>query len=373
MRLLLEKLLNYWQLRFLAIAAGVALIAYAVVLPIHRNPKADSSIASVSASQVTPQVKLVPAATPAGSDKVPVVTKVGASGSGSPWLGENRDVEAELNQAVLLIADSPFPRDFSDVIQELRKAADRGDATAQFLLGHAYLQGLGVRKDIREAERWYNVASDETHAGPAPVPANFSEAFESYQKAAEQGNSMAELYLGLANDLGDNLRRNPAAAAGWYRKAAAQGSASAACDLGAMYMNGVGLQKNSAEAARWFERAASRGNASAESSLGRMYIQGDGVPPDNAKAAMWLQRAAKQGDVQAQVWLSSMYAAGKGVSGNTAMAYFWISVAAASDDLARVSRDKLDSVLTINELAEGRRLTRAWNAQASTSSPWISR
>lgn len=41
----------------------------------------------------------------------------------------------------------------------LRKAADQGDAQAQFNLAVCYLKGLGVEKDYVEAYAYFNLAS----------------------------------------------------------------------------------------------------------------------------------------------------------------------------------------------------------------------
>ena len=42
-----------------------------------------------------------------------------------------------------------------------RKAADQGDADAQFNLGGQYARGHGVAKDVAEAARWYRKAADQ--------------------------------------------------------------------------------------------------------------------------------------------------------------------------------------------------------------------
>ena len=54
------------------------------------------------------------------------------------------------------------PAPFQSVDQ---KAADQGDAAAQFRLGLAYRTGRGVEKSDEEAARWYQKAADQGHAG----------------------------------------------------------------------------------------------------------------------------------------------------------------------------------------------------------------
>jgi TPR repeat protein len=87
-----------------------------------------------------------------------------------------------------------------------RKAAERGNANAQFNLGLLYYLGEGVEQDEEEAFHWY-------------------------KKAAEQGNANAQCNLGYMYDLGEGVERNPEEAEKWYRKAAERGCTSAQFNL----------------------------------------------------------------------------------------------------------------------------------------------
>ena len=46
----------------------------------------------------------------------------------------------------------------------LRKAAEHGDAMAQFSLGVCYQNGWGVGKDTDEAAKWYRKAAEQGYA-----------------------------------------------------------------------------------------------------------------------------------------------------------------------------------------------------------------
>ena len=374
MKLLLEKLSRYWQLRFLAVGAGVVLVIYAVMLPDPSNKSHDTSILSVAAA---PLMSLAGA-----KDDVPTppratvgdaaLSKASPESTRMPWIGENSDVADQLSLAVQSYSEADLPRDFSQSIRALRSAAGDGDAVAEFLLGHAYQLGLGVSKDMTETARWYARAADvpTPNAGGGNSRAavkDFSQAFDAYTKVAEQGDAAAQLYLGLTYDLGRDVPRNVIEAARWYRKAAAQGSSSAASNLGVLHYNGDGMPKDSAEAAVWFSSAATRGNVTAQYCLGRLYYQGEGVPQDYAKAAVWFEKAAAQGSAPAQVLLSAMYATGQGVPGSTPKAYMWINLASATEDEARTSRERIEKVIPPNEIAEGQKLTHDWLLEHSRS------
>src|SRR3954468_22662529 len=83
-------------------------------------------------------------------------------------------------------------------IDELTKAADEGDATAQFTLGMRYSRGDGVPVDLGTGAAWFT-------------------------KAALQGDPDAQLNIGMMYERGDGVTRNLRTAAEWYGKAANQG------------------------------------------------------------------------------------------------------------------------------------------------------
>jgi TPR repeat protein len=368
MTLIMEKLSRYWQLRFVVVGAGIALIVYAVLLPDPENKSRDSSIQSVAAAPLTPS------ANHGGPQVLPMADATGpsfasASPSKLPWLGENQAAVSQLQLAAGMNEEVVLPVDTSESTGALRIAADKGDAVAQFLLGHAYESGFGVAKDMAETSYWYGLAAEARPATANTEPAvkDFAQAWDAYRKLAEQGDRNAELYLGLAYDLGQDVPRNAQEAARWYRKAAAQGSGSAASNLGVIYFNGDGVPKDDVEAASWFRSAANRGCASAQYSLGRLYFMGDGVSRNPTEAANWLEKAAVQGNAGAQKLLSLMYATGQGVAGSTPKAYMWINLASARDEQARDSREQIAKVMPSDEVAEGQRLTHEWLALHGTA------
>lgn len=46
-------------------------------------------------------------------------------------------------------------------VQEIRKAAEQGDATSQLDLGWMYQEGQGVAKDEKEVAKWFPKAADQ--------------------------------------------------------------------------------------------------------------------------------------------------------------------------------------------------------------------
>jgi len=76
--------------------------------------------------------------------------------------------------------------------------------------------------------------------------------------AAEQGNAVAQLFLGSMYATGEGVPQNYAEAVKWYRLAAEQGEAWAQYNLGVMYDKGQGVPQDYAEAHKWVNLAASR-------------------------------------------------------------------------------------------------------------------
>jgi hypothetical protein len=77
-----------------------------------------------------------------------------------------------------------------------------------------------------------------------------------YRKAADQGNANAQYNLGVAYDNGEGVLKDEAEAVRWYRKAAEQGNSLAQYNLAGAYINGEGVPKNEAEAYFWLNLGA---------------------------------------------------------------------------------------------------------------------
>ena len=164
-----------------------------------------------------------------------------------------------------------YVQGFERNAEALREKAEKGDRDSQFRYGRLFYRGQGVKRDLREAAKWFEQAATrelpeaqyrlaamyETGSG---LDQNMVKAAEWYQKAADQGLSRAEYALGgfYAGGLG-GFERDFKKAAIWYQKAAIKGNTSAQYDLGALYYNGNGVEKNYPEAYFWFAVAIKAG------------------------------------------------------------------------------------------------------------------
>lgn len=117
-----------------------------------------------------------------------------------------------------------------------------------------------------------------------------------YTKAAEKGNALAMLNLGIFYEHGDGVPRNEKKAVSFYAAASDGGNAAAQCNLGYCYFNGIGVGRDYKKAVLWYEKAMSGGNMRAVNNLGFCYENGHGVKKDVRKAYELYRYAALNGD-----------------------------------------------------------------------------
>lgn len=120
-----------------------------------------------------------------------------------------------------------------------------------------------------------------------------------YRKAADQGDAPAQFTMGLMYFDGKGVAQDDRQAEAWYRKAAEQGYPSAQVNLGLMYFFGRGVSKDDHQAVAWLRKAADKGNAYGQHGLGLVYMVGRGVPKDNELAYFWFTLAGAQGHQEA--------------------------------------------------------------------------
>ena len=141
---------------------------------------------------------------------------------------------------------------FGKRIKRLRKAAERGNPSAQECFGRCYLNGHGVRQSRALGIRWTLAAAELGHASAQ--------------------NAIGALYQEDANP------RSHVRCASWYQKAAEQGNENAQYQLGRLYATGQGVPQDYAQAAAWYRMAAEQGRSDSQFALGNAYLRGQGVP-----------------------------------------------------------------------------------------------
>lgn len=123
-------------------------------------------------------------------------------------------------------------------------AAQRGQSGAKNNLGYMYENGFGVRRNLPEAVRWYELAVAE-----------------------DSNNAVAHTNLGMMLLYGRGIEQDPGRASKLFRVAADRGDARAQFFLGAAYEKGLGVRLNIAEANRLYKLSADQGNQQAAERL----------------------------------------------------------------------------------------------------------
>ena len=109
-----------------------------------------------------------------------------------------------------------------------------------------------------------------------------------FRKAADRGDAHAQFNLGACyaglNGMG-GLTVDRYQAVQYFRRAAEQGHADAQFVLGRCYADGVGVAKDAQRMIDWLEQAAAQHHADAQFHLGLAFAEGNGVAKNEARAA----------------------------------------------------------------------------------------
>ena len=177
-------------------------------------------------------------------------------------------------------------RSYPEAAKWYRLAAEQGYAPAQHDLGHLYAAGRGL--DIAYLE------APEPPQGGQGMASDYVEAAKWWRKAAEQGDARAEFDLGWLYSVGRGVDTDYVEAAAWYRKSAEQGNPGAQYQLGHCLRMGRGVAQDEVEALSWFRKAAEAGLASAQNSYAWMLATSTNASlRDGALAMEFAQKAVK--------------------------------------------------------------------------------
>ena len=223
-------------------------------------------------------------------------------------------VNVEKEQPKIEIA-AAIANDYENAYRTYKLLAETGDASAQFYVGYALSNGLGVAQ-------------------------NYTEAIEWYKKAAQQGDARAQCNLGICYENGNGVDKDLVQASYWYKMSSEQNNMTAQYNLGDCYYNGKGTKQNIKKAFNCFMEAAKQNHIEAQYMVGKILyfdlhelpvVYGDdvlqrrlGKKERYQKAVSFFEKAAEKGHVQAQISLANCYIEGKGVEKNIQEAVRWL-------------------------------------------------
>jgi hypothetical protein len=221
-----------------------------------------------------------------------------------------------LNLLLLLLGAGPISaQEPARPVEELRAAAEKGDAAAQYDLALYLLHGRQPDKEPGPAARWLWTWMNRGDIQAGTVWQAYGRlrdpagAVPWLRRAADQRHLPAYVELGALHLSGAGVARDDGAALGWFRRAAEAGSVEGAYLVGRMLVEGRGTNRNVSEAAKWYARAAANGHADAAYWLAEMHAAGVDVPKDEAEAKRLFARAAEQGHFAAKARIEQQAAA----------------------------------------------------------------
>ena len=228
--------------------------------------------------------------------------------------------------------------------------ANQADGPAMTLVGQLYKDGLGVRRDPKEAARWFRLAAGRgdpqgafalamAYMKGSGVDEDPKAARPFLDQAAAAGHSGALYNLGLLNI--DAELQDFGKAADYFRRSAELGNMDAAYALALLYKDGRGVPKDLARAAKWMKQSADENIVAAQLEYAIMLFNGEGIATDEPAAARYFAKAAATNNPVAANRLARLLATGRGVPRNLVEAMKWHLLARA----AGVKDDWLDSQL----------------------------
>ncbi|MEZ5723456.1 MAG: SEL1-like repeat protein, partial [Paracoccaceae bacterium] len=264
-------------------------------------------------------------------------------------------------------------------IAEIRQAAFDGVPDAQYELGCAYAEGLGVPRNPRTALRWFLKSAEQGHAEAQTAvgycylngegtAGDDDQAVLWLRRALESGSTDARRYLtgcriygqgmpaefeaGLAEAeelfastedpeyayllacAWSDLRDDESRAQSWHERAAALGHDESMVWMGYYHRYGIGVPRDLKLAFEWYQRAAEAGNEAGLENIAVCYQHGEGVPQDLELAYDYRRQAAERGFSVSRRWLGKHLIHGAGVAADPARGISMLEALADEDAAA---------------------------------------
>ncbi|MCB1379537.1 MAG: sel1 repeat family protein [Alphaproteobacteria bacterium] len=171
---------------------------------------------------------------------------------------------------------------YGRALKYFRRASDDGNIVADWYLGHMYRIGRGVKKSDAMAYSYYSRVA-ETYEPDERDQNRLRITVDAMVRIADYRRT------GIAEA---SVKASPSWAARTYFKlATAYGHPAAQYALGEMNIRGEGVKANPQQGLKWLIAAARKRYAPAEAYLGELYWEGKLVRRDRTRAVMWYMLA----------------------------------------------------------------------------------
>ena len=172
--------------------------------------------------------------------------------------------------------ESAMSGDFKTALSIWIPLAKQGDPYAQNGLGMLYRRGDGVKKDSKEAAKWFQLSADQGFLMPMyslgemyeigeGVSLDYRKSFELYSTAAENGLSDAQTTLGTWYESGHGgVKQDYKKSFEWYLLAAEQKDVFSMCRVAYRYEEGLGTRKNASKSLDYYNAVKALGSVCGE-------------------------------------------------------------------------------------------------------------
>ena len=162
--------------------------------------------------------------------------------------------------------------DLAKELQRESESLASGDDSIEIVEGSVQVDDVPLQNGSEVIEEPEIIAQDTTvsPSKPATVDVSNKRTLDEIKLAAEQGEALAQQQLGFRYENGQGVSQSDREAVRLYKLSANQGNADAQHSLGIMYELGVGVSQNEAEAENWYKQAAAQGNLEAQRYLSEM-------------------------------------------------------------------------------------------------------
>lgn len=229
---------------------------------------------------------------------------------------------------------------YTEALTCFQKAAEAGNAEAEYNIANFYADGIGVAEDIEMAAEWLKKAAEKDYPEAQNalaamyyrgigLPQDFEKAAKWAKKAASYDIEGSQFILASLYFAGKGVPQDFDKAAELFLKVENKGGdlvKEAQSLLFIMYLKGLGVPQNDDKAAEMLRNASDLTLAEAQFKIGDIYNQGDAdleIAVDVKKAVRWFRMAAENGDAQAQNYMGIAYYQGKSVTKSVTDAKYW--------------------------------------------------
>lgn len=204
------------------------------------------------------------------------------------------------------------------------------------------------------------------------MPMNVETAEMEFRKAAEQGDPSAQFYLGHAHFMqAHETTGDYEIGLTWIRKAAAQNLDQALSLLGYLHKCGEAVPHDLAASRNWYLKAAEQGGVNYQYEYAISCHNGDFGTRDYGEAEIWLLKAAEQGMAEAHDALGHLYSGFLGPKEfcDPVKSYTWYTLAALQEQpghsrkAARTARDHVAESMAPDQIAEAENRVQSWLQQ----------